>query len=163
MSETPSATIWTAPLAAFCEDLASTKQAPAGVAASAVSARLGLSLLIKVLTITGQRPDLIEPARLESENLARAAEDDIRAIQERDAKQALEVPMRAARAAAAGLDLCAEAAGCVRGWIAADLGAARELLAGAARGILLCVDANLQRTPDPDVAAERQRLRDRVG
>ncbi|HYL37302.1 MAG TPA: cyclodeaminase/cyclohydrolase family protein [Bryobacteraceae bacterium] len=156
-------TIWTAPLASFCEDLASTKPAPAGVAASAVSARLGLSLLIKVLTITAQRPDLIEPARRESENLARAAEDDIRAIQARDASQVLEVPMRAARAAVAGLDLCAEASGSVRGWIAADLGASRELLAGAARAILLCVDANLQRSPNPEVAAERRQLGARVG
>jgi formiminotetrahydrofolate cyclodeaminase len=51
--------------------------------------------------------------------------------------------MNAARAAMGGLDLCAEAAGVVRGPLAADLGAAAALLCAAVRAILLCVDSNV--------------------
>ncbi len=145
--------------------------APAAVAVSAVAANLGLGLLIKVLEITGRRKSftgdsqqlraLIEAARRESERLRSLADEDIAAVRQfvgsenpAAARNAIEVPMRAARAAVAGLDLCVEAAGTVRGLtqglLAADLGAAEILLSAAVRAILLSVDFNLRQLPTED-------------
>ena len=45
-------------------------------------------------------------------------------------RQAIEVPMNAARAAVRGLDLCAEAVGMVQGLTAADPGIVAALLSG---------------------------------
>lgn len=130
----------------FCDQVASRSPAPAGVAAAAAAADLGMSLLIKALVITGKRPELLEAARAESVRLRQAVDDDIVAVRElirtRDPRNANEIPMRAARSAAAGLDLCAEAAGEVHGLLAADLGAAKALLSGALQAIQVCVDAN---------------------
>ena len=147
------ASIWPATLDSFRERVASTDAAVAGVATAAVSASFGLSLLIKVLQITGRRKGFsgdreqlgawLEAARTLSADLARAAEDDI--ARGTSPAKAAEAPLSAARAAGAGLNLCAEAAAVVRGSVAADLGVAAFLLASAARGILLCVDSNLWR------------------
>lgn len=141
--------IWSEPLESLYEGLASAKPSPAGVTAAAVSARLGLALLIKTLEITANRRAFtgeaaklrlwINNARRYSEILAEAANDDIVAAPER---KRIEIPMNAARSAAAGLDLCAEAAGFVHGPVAADLGAAAALLCASVRAILLCVDSN---------------------
>jgi formiminotetrahydrofolate cyclodeaminase len=154
--------LWNESLAEFYTRTASKAPGPAGVAAAAVTARLGLALLIKVLTIRGTRNDLIEAAQREADALAQAADDDIRAVQAllaaQDSRAALEVPMRAARAAVAGLELCKQASGSIQGLIAADLDAAGALLRGAARAILICVEANLKRSPDEAIAAECRRL-----
>jgi formiminotetrahydrofolate cyclodeaminase len=66
--------------------------------------------------------------------------------------RAIDVPLNAARAAAAGIDLCFEAAGHTRGAIAADVAGAAVLLAGAVRGILCSVDANLRELEDQTFA-----------
>jgi formiminotetrahydrofolate cyclodeaminase len=137
--------IWREPLESLYEGLAAAKPAPAGVTAAAVSARFGLALLIKTLEITARRGDdealrgWLGAARRYSEILAEAANDDIAAAPER---KRIEIPMIAARAAVAGLDLCAEAAGVVRGALAADLGVAAMLLCSGVRAIVLCVDSN---------------------
>ncbi len=136
--------IWKEPLESLYDGLAAAKPAPAGVTAAAVSARFGVALLIKTLEITkrGHAETVrgwLAAARRCSEILAEAANDDIVGPPER---KRIEIPMNAARAAAAGLDLCAEAAGVVRGAVAADLGAAAALLCAAVRAILLCVDSN---------------------
>jgi formiminotetrahydrofolate cyclodeaminase len=137
-----------------------------------VTADLGLSLLIKVLTITGKRPDLLEAARSESAKMRLVAAEDIAAVRalmkSRDAKaldQAIAVPMQAARSAAAGLILCAAAESEVHGLLAADLGAAAALLCGAVRAILVCVNANMDsanmRTREStEFAAERKAIED---
>jgi formiminotetrahydrofolate cyclodeaminase len=57
------ATIWEAPLESLYDGLAAAKPAPAGVTAAAVSARLGLALLIKTLEITARRAGDVETAR----------------------------------------------------------------------------------------------------
>ena len=147
------ASIWAGTLDSFRERVAGTDAAVAGVAAAAVSASLGLSLLIKVLQITGRRKSFsgdreqlgawVEAARKLSANLARAADDDI--ARATSPAKAIEAPLGAARSAAAGLNLCAEAAAVVRGSVAADLGVAAFLLASAVRAILLCVEFNLWR------------------
>lgn len=166
-----SRSIWSESLASFTDSVAATRPAPAGVAAAAVAAELGTSLLIKALAITGGQDDLLSAARLEAARLRGAADDDIGAVmaymQTRDAaalRQAIESPMRAARATLAGLELCAKASGKVKSALAADLKAAQALLAGALRAILICIDANLHGREDEhrDAVAERHAIEDRA-
>jgi formiminotetrahydrofolate cyclodeaminase len=165
------ASIWPGTLASFCEEVAGSNPAPAAVAASAVTASLGLSLLIKVLEITGRRKSfagdahrvraLIEGAHRALADLKRAADDDIQAVRlyvgSKDpagARDAIDVPLRAARAACAGLDLCVEGAdvpGVTSGLPAADFCAAVYMLSTAVRAILLSVTFNLRQF-DGDVS-----------
>jgi len=154
---------------AFCDLVAGQSPAPAGVASAAMTADLGLSLLIKTLAITGKRPDLMDAARRESARLREAAAEDIAAVHElmrsHDAEamlRAIEIPMRAARAAAIGIDLSVEAASEVSGLLAADTGAAAALLCGALRAILICVEANLRAQPSEELAAECRTLEARA-
>ena len=177
--------VWDATLDGFYAALASSKPLPAGVAASTVSARLGIALLMKVLQVS-KPTDLTErldAARRESENLKSAADDDIAAFRrymecarnpqaspeqlQLAWREAVDVPILGARAAAAGLDLCAQAAAAVRSSVAADLTAAATLLAASVRAMLVCVDSNLtqltSRDPHREVAvAERRDLEERV-
>jgi formiminotetrahydrofolate cyclodeaminase len=162
-----SRSIWSESLASFSDSVAATRPAPAGVAAAAVAAELGMSLLIKTLAITGGYVDLVDAARREAAHLRGAADEDIGAVMDylraRDAaalQQAIDAPIRAARAAVAGLELCAKASRVVKPALAADLGAAQALLGGALRAILLCLDANLQGREEqhPAAAAERQAI-----
>ena len=166
-----SRSIWSESLASFSDSVAATRPAPAGVAAAAVAAELGISLLIKALAISSAQNELLDAARRELAHLRCAADDDIGAVMEymraRDAdalQLAIEAPMRAARAAVAGLELCAQAAGLVRATLAADLGAAQALLGGALRAILICIDANLHGREDEhrDAVAERQAIEERA-
>jgi len=59
-------------------------------------------------------------------------------------RKAIETPMEAARAAASGIELCAEAAELVHTLVAADLGTAAVLLSSALRIFLMCADSNLK-------------------
>jgi formiminotetrahydrofolate cyclodeaminase len=82
-------------------------------------------------------------------------------------RAAIEVPLKTARSAVTGLDLCADAAGLVHAFVAADLGAAAALLAGAVRATLLSVDFNLGQLPGDsqfyrDVMAERHELQNKA-
>lgn len=151
-------------IAVFCDQLASREPAPAGVAAAAVAAAFGASLLRKTLEIRGVRPDLARAARELAGALRAAASADIAAVAahplEAAALQA--APLEAARSAAGALDLCREAAPLITGWLAADLRAAEELLRGAARAILACLEANLQRAPSAEIAREAAGLRERL-
>lgn len=74
---------------------------------------------------------------------AREREDRQRALNSA-VRKAIEIPVEAARAAASGIELCAEAAGLVHTLVAADLGAAAALLSGALRVFLMCADSNLK-------------------
>ena len=143
--------IWNAPLESLYSGLASPTPAPAAVTAAAVSARLGLALLIKALAVVGKRSNfagdrtklnaLIEGARAESAKLADAADEDIVAD---DDQRRSAVPMKAVRAADAGAELCHEARALVTGAIAADLDAAELLLDAATKAIQACLRANLE-------------------
>ena len=166
-----SRSIWSDALASFSDSVAATRPAPAGVAAAAIAAEFGISLLIKTLAITGGQAELLNAARRESAHLRGAADDDIGAVmaymQTRDAdalRQAIEAPLRAARAAVTGLELCSKASGSVKSSLAADLGAAQALLGGALQAILICVDANLHGREEEhrDAVAERQAIEDRA-
>ena len=116
---------------------------------------------------------LAESARAESKRMMQLAEDDMAAFndymisarmpqgidrerEERNravnasVRKAIETPLAAARAAASGISLCADALDTVHTIVAADLGAAASLLAGALRVFLLCADSNIrQLAPDP--------------
>ncbi len=163
--------IWPESIASFSDAVAATRPAPAGVAAAAVAAELGIGLLIKTLAITGGHGDLLDDARRERAHLRGAVDDDIGAVmaymQSRDAaalRQAIEAPLRAARAAVAGLELCANASTTVKSSLTADLGAAQALLAGALRAILICIDANLHGREEEhrEAVAERQVIEERA-
>ena len=150
-------------LADFADALASRDPAPAGVAAAAVAATLGASLLIKVLEIRKQRPEIVSEARTLIAELRNAADADCAAIrQSLQSQEAIQAPLRAARAAVRAIDLCAEAAPSITGLLAADLQVGETLLRAAASAILLCLDANLKRAPAAEAAAEVQSLRARL-
>jgi formiminotetrahydrofolate cyclodeaminase len=141
------------------------------VSVSAVSASFGFSLVEKVLRIAGQRKDfsgdrqrlafLIDAAQSGSSHLARWADEDAWAFNQylaarrlKDAaaidaalRRAIQIPLQIAREAVGGLDLCAVAAGFIHKALAADLGTAAILFAGAVRATLLTVDANLAQIP----------------
>ena len=74
--------IWSESLSSFSDALAATRPAPAGVTAAAVAAELGISLMIKAMSITGGHDDLVEAARREAAHLRGAADDDIGAVME---------------------------------------------------------------------------------
>lgn len=141
-----SASVWQAPLAEFQSEVAAAQPAPAGVAVACVTAALGVSLLVKVLRITGKRPDLLARALPLIEDLRAAADADVAAVRayiQTRSKQAIqEVPARAAHAVAEASILCAEAAQSVTGLIAADIAAAAALLRGAMFAITACMSAN---------------------
>ena len=132
--------IWEERLSEFRDQVAEPKPMPAAVSVAAVTACLGLSLLIKVLRIAKQ-DGLAERAHLESEKLGGYADEDIEAYKGRKPAQ---VPLRAAESAIAGLELCHEAASLVMGPTRADLQSAAAMIAAAARSMLLCAEANGQ-------------------
>jgi formiminotetrahydrofolate cyclodeaminase len=141
--------IWNESLESLSQGLEAAKPAPAGVTAAAVSARLGLGLLIKTLELVRKRKSfsgdadkvrtLIEAARRESAKLAEAADEDITADA---ARRRSEVPMKAAGAAEAGLALCKDARCLVTGTVTADLEAAVLLLQAGLSAIQICINSN---------------------
>ena len=105
-----------------------------------------MSLLVKVLRITGQRPELLDPALFLIEELRAAADADVAAvrtyIQTRDKRAMHDVPAQAAHAVAQALALCATVTDSITGLIAADVAAASALLRGASTAIQACMTAN---------------------
>lgn len=126
---------------------------------------------------------LVEASTSESKQMLQIAEKDVAAFEaymrsqrlprstdrERDARQraveqalreAIEIPIAAARAAAKGLDLCSAASAATHVAVLADLGSAASLLASALRIFLLCADSNIRQFA-PDVAPFRAILAER--
>ena len=180
-----SESIWTATLAAFRDRVAGLEPAPAGVSIAAVSATLGLALLIKVLEIARKRKDfagdqghvaaMLDDARSASQVLSRLADEDIAAFDQyldclrrkqptgAAIRKAIEVPLNVARAASSGMNLCEQATGMVHAFVAPDLGTASALLSAAVRSTLRTVEFNIQQLPETDpyrleVAAETRRI-----
>jgi formiminotetrahydrofolate cyclodeaminase len=172
MPSSPSSrSIWSESLASFSDAVAATRPAPAGVCAAAVAAELGMCLMIKAMSITGGHGELVEAARREAADLRGAADDDVGAVMEfigvHDAaakRKAIEAPLRAARAAVSGLELCVHASSAVKKSLAVDQAAAEALIAGALKAILMCVAANLQghETDYPDAVSEHREIEDRA-
>jgi formiminotetrahydrofolate cyclodeaminase len=178
--------IWNSTLESFRESVASAEPTPAGVTAAAVSATLGVSLLLKVLAIVARRKSfagdverlssLRHAAKNESVRLSQYADDDIAAyrayLESRRLKiedpamalhGAIETPLHAAESALSSLDVCADAAALVQGAVLADLATAAVLLNGAIRAMLLSVEVNLQQLPDAAISAKTQLIRERAG
>lgn len=141
-----SASLWHSPLGDFQSNVAAAEPAPAGVATACVTAALGLSLLLKVLRITGQRQELNQRAEGLINELRLVADADVEAvwayIQTRSAAGLREVPTRGLRAARQALDLCAQTEPHISGLIAADVRAAGALLRGSIEAIEACIAAN---------------------
>lgn len=171
--------VWDATLESFCDDLGGTEPAPAAVTASCAVAEMGVSLLLKVLRITGRRKNfngdkarlnaLIEAARGESRELRATADADAAAVRafigSRDpaaARQAIEVPMRGARAVKRSADLFASATDLIQGLPAADLGSGAIFLSAAIRAILLSVEFNLRLLKPEESYASSIRLESRA-
>jgi len=183
--------IWKGTLEEFRERILAGDSTTGAVAVAAVSAALAVSVLQMVLEVSARKNEsvsmreLIEAARIEAAQLARLADEDRAAYteyakalrlpktsdEERAARRsamdlallkATETPLAAARSAVATIKVCAEAAGAVRGAIAADIGGAAALLAGAVRAMLCSADANLRELPDQpfrrEAAAQRRAL-----
>jgi len=167
-----SGSIWTAALATFRDRLATVEPVPAGVSAAAVSATLGLGLLIKVLRIASKRKDfagdrlfvdgLVHEAANKSQILTHLADEDVAAFHQyldclrrkeptgAALRKAIEIPLKIARASASGVQLCRQATSLVHAFVAPDLGTAEELLTAAVRSTLLTVNSNLQQLPEDD-------------
>jgi formiminotetrahydrofolate cyclodeaminase len=138
--------LWRQSMEEFQESVAAAKPAPAGVATSAATAALGLSLLIKVLKITGKCEELVEPAQKLVIDLREVADADVEAvsayIQKRETRGLREVPERALELVTQSAELCGKAAPHITGLIAADVMAAKALLGGSAAAIRVCIAAN---------------------
>jgi len=157
------ASLWDLPLGTVADEVAAHQPGPAGVAAAAITATLGASLLIKTLEISGQRPDLRSTAKELGAELRAAADADCEAIRgSLRSPEATNIPLGAVRAVVQAYDLCNQAAPSITGLLSADLRASRELLGGAARAILTCIEANLEKRPSAEIAAEVSALRARI-
>ncbi|MBW4051956.1 MAG: cyclodeaminase/cyclohydrolase family protein [Proteobacteria bacterium] len=77
-------------------------------------------------------------------------------------RQAIDLPLAAARAAAAGLQLCAEALPMTDLVVLADLAAAVTLLCGSLRAFLLCAESNV-RVLGPRDSSHAARLAEETG
>ena len=98
--------VWATPVETLYQELMLPKPDPASVVAAAVTARMGIALLIKTLAVVGNRKSfdgdrdklktVTEAAQRESEKLAKAADDDVTGAPER---RLSEVPMTAAAGA----------------------------------------------------------------
>lgn len=99
-------------------------------------------------------------AYLTARRMARATDSERQAREESTraaVRRAIDVPLAAAQEAATGLELCSEMSAVTPPALAADLGVAAALLAGALRGFLLCAESNVRQLA-PDAAAHRERL-----
>jgi hypothetical protein len=138
--------LWRQSMEEFQESIAAAKPAPAGVATAAATAAMGLSLLIKVLRITGKCPELIEPLLKLVIDLREVSDADVEAvsayIERRETRGLREVPERALQLVTQAADLCGQAAPHITGLIAADVMAAKALIGGSAAAIRVCSAAN---------------------
>lgn len=97
--------------------------------------------------LTARRlPHSMEPER---EARQQAIDSAIRRI--------IDVPLAAAREAAAGLQLCSDTFAFTPPALVADLGVVATLLAGALRAFLLCAESNVRQLA-PDAASLRERV-----
>lgn len=99
-------------------------------------------------------------AYLTARRLPRATDSERQAREHGTAiavRRAIDVPLAAAQETAAGLELCGGMSAVTPPALAADLGVATALLAGALRGFLLCAESNVHQLAS-DAAPYRERL-----
>jgi formiminotetrahydrofolate cyclodeaminase len=156
------------------------------VAAAAISGALALRVLKMVLETAARKHEserlgeLVRAVEREAARLEELAAEDgavyaayMQARREhspevqRALRRAIETPLAAARAAAAGIDLCHEADGLIAGAMHADVRGAEALLAGVVRAILCTVEENLRGVEEAgsvrEMTAESESLRTRAG
>jgi len=142
---------------------------PAGVSVSAVAAALALKLIAMCLRVSARRRDfsgdrerlreLLEAAQSEAAQMMEYADKDLAVYQNylrnrksSDAaaalREAIEVPMKIARAASRGLELCVAASELVSTGVAPDLGSAASILYAAVRAAIRSAEANAAASSD---------------
>lgn len=167
--------LWRESLAAFRAALAADAPTPGCGAAAAVTADLGLALVVKALRISRRHADSValaeQLAQAESllGRLGRFADEDMQAFSDylqaaqrsdeaRDelaARQACAVPLASAHGCLQGLEIAVVARPLVRGALSSDVRAGGLLLHAALSAALLNVDADLAQLS----AAQAHRLR----
>ena len=175
-------TVWKLPLEEFARRVAA-GPTPAGVSVSAVTASFALNLLAMSLDVSARRRDfaadsdrcraLADAARIEASQMMKYADDDIAAYQaylknrkspNADAalREAVEVPLKIARVAIRGLELCAKGSSFVSARVAPDLNSAAALLAAVIRAAIRSAEANAAASTDRgllrQIISERSRL-----
>jgi formiminotetrahydrofolate cyclodeaminase len=169
--------LWTLTLSEFRAQTASARATPGGGSVCAVSASLGLGLVIMALEITQKRahdPSLdviLGEARRILDKLAESADDDVRAFDaymlavklpqateeqqhtraealQRAADVATQVPLAAANRAVCALELARGAAEAARSHVLSDVLAGAELLGAAVHGLLATLAMNLKSVDD---------------
>ncbi|GEM_PF-4335942 len=154
--------LWKLTLERFAEEVAA-GPVPAGVAVSAIAARVALELFAMSLQVTAKRRDsagkrekiseLLEAAKIEASNMKKYADDDVAAYKrylkhrksaraQAALRVAIEVPVKVAESALRGLELCAEASNLVSASVAPDLASAAAILGAAARASVRSAEAN---------------------
>lgn len=180
--------VWDMPLAAF-RDAVALRPTPGCGAAAAVTADLGLALVIKGLRISeskspdARRAELIGKVRILLKDLAELADKDVAAFEaymdrlrlpqatgaqasrRRDAvaEAALtvtEVPLETAQACLGGLTLALEALELTTANLRSDVLAGGQLLHAGLSAVLVSVDSNLAGLRDEAERAPMARLRD---
>lgn len=180
--------LWTLTLSEFRARTASARPTPGGGSVCAVSASLGLGLVIMALEITQKRAhepqleELIGGGRTLLDDLGLAADEDARVFDEymrahelpqrteaesscraealrRAATEASEVPIRAADCAVRALELACAAAERASTHVISDVVAGAELLQAAMLGLFATLAMNLKAV-DPAVRARILHTRD---
>jgi formiminotetrahydrofolate cyclodeaminase len=163
--------LWKLTLERFADEVAA-GPVPAGVAVSAVAARVALELLAMSLQVTTKRRDsagkrekigeLLDAAKIEASNMRKHADDDVAAykryLKHRKSararaalRAAIEVPIKVAESALRGLELCAEASSLVSASVAPDLASAAAILGAAARAAARSAEANAANSSDREL------------
>ncbi|HTW89146.1 MAG TPA: cyclodeaminase/cyclohydrolase family protein [Candidatus Binataceae bacterium] len=158
---------------------------PAGVAVAAISASLALSLVAMTVEVTARKKssasgdraglrNLLRTAKRSSSQMLTYADLDVAAFEaylksrrsrtaakllkrarEAALARAIQTPLKIARAAAAGLELCAQAAPLVHSAVAADLAAAAAILEAAVRAAARSAESNLRYLPPGGAVCNR--------
>ncbi|TLX59863.1 hypothetical protein DN824_06710 [Stutzerimonas nosocomialis] len=184
MSDRPTS-VWTHSLERFRQDTAANRPMPGCGAVAAVSASLGLALVLKALRISqGHQEDprrqrLIEPVETLLQRLGSFADDDMQAFSrylqaarqpddgpgdalQAAARQACAVPLATAHACLEALDLSVSALPLASDVVRADIAAGAVLIHSALSAALLNVDADLPCLDGHDNREQARTLRQRL-
>ncbi len=185
MSESPTS-VWTLSLERFRQDTAANRPTPGCGAVAAVSASLGLALVLKALRISQARQEdprrqrLIEPVETLLERLGSFADDDMQAFSrylqaarqpddasdddalQAAARQACAVPLATAHACLEALGLSVSALPLAIEVVRADIQAGALLIHSALSAALLNVDADLPCLSEQDSREQARAMRQRL-
>ncbi|WP_258190273.1 cyclodeaminase/cyclohydrolase family protein [Stutzerimonas azotifigens] len=184
MSELPTS-VWSRSLERFRQDTAANRPTPGCGAVAAVSASLGLALVLKALRISQTRQEdprrlrLIEPVETLLKRLGSFADDDMQAFSrylqaarqsddtsgddvQAAARQACAVPLATAHACLEALGLSVSALSLAVDVVRADIEAGALLIHSALSAALLNVDADLPCLAGHDSREQARAMRQRL-